>query len=47
MAESTTVTIADPDLVAKKTVDSSGRLYLGQDYAGDRVIVERVEGNDE
>lgn len=48
MAE-TTVTVTDPEFVTTKRVDSSGRLYLGKEYAGGhvRVIVERVEEDDD
>ena len=45
----TTVTVEEPDLVETKSVDASGRLYLGKGYEGAnvRVIVERVEKDDE
>lgn len=41
----TTLTIDDPDVVAKKKVDSQGRVYLGQDWAGKpvRIIVEELD----
>lgn len=41
----TTVTVDEPDYVQTKTVDSSGRLYLGKDYASAevRVVVERLD----
>lgn len=44
MAE-TSVTVDDPEVVTKKNVDSSGRLYLGRDFADKRVrlVVEVLE----
>ena len=41
----TTTTVEDPDLVATKNVDSSGRVYLGADYKDSkvRVVVEAIE----
>lgn len=44
----TTVTVDDPDAVEKKDVDSSGRVYLGKDYADERVriVIERLDDND-
>lgn len=44
-----TVTVQDPETYTKKSVDGSGKLYLGRDYAGKQVkfIVETVEEKDE
>lgn len=43
--------VEEPDLVEAKSVDGSGRIYLGQDYAGSdvRIVVEIIdeEGGDE
>lgn len=33
------VTIEDPEIHGTKNVDSNGRLYLGEQYANDRVRV--------
>ena len=33
------VTIDNPEMHAKKAVDSNGRVYLGNDYVGKRVRV--------
>jgi len=37
--------IDDPDMYIRKKVDSSGKLYLGKEYAEEeiRVTVERLE----
>lgn len=45
----TTVSVSDPELVATKAVDKSGRMYLGEDYAGKnvRIIIDRVEEGNE
>lgn len=45
MTDSTTVTVKDPEMVVTKSVDKSGRLYLGNDYAEKRVrvVIESVE----
>ena len=39
------VTIDNPEIHAKKAVDSNGRVYLGADYAGKsvRVTIEVIE----
>ena len=39
-----TVTIEDPEIHGEKNVDSNGRVYLGEDYAGKsiRLTVEVV-----
>jgi len=36
--------ITDPELYEKKNVDSSGKLYVGKDYAGKKVkiVIEKV-----
>lgn len=41
--------VENPDLVEKKSVDGSGRLYLGKEYAGSavRIVVEVLEEADE
>lgn len=38
------ITIDDPELYTEKTVDGSGRIYLGKEWAGDRVkiVIESV-----
>ena len=42
------VTIDDPEEVSKKTVDKSGRVYLGRDYAGEdiRIAFEVVDDDE-
>lgn len=43
------LTIDDPEYVATKRVDNQGRLYVGQEYTGERVrvVIERAEPEDE
>lgn len=45
----TTATVEDPDLVEKKSVDKSGRLYLGADFKDTevRVVVERMDRDED
>lgn len=49
----TSVTVDEPDLVSDKDVDSSGRMYLGRDFADThvRIVVKEMptceEANDE
>lgn len=48
MAE-TSVTVDDPEIVTKKNVDSSGRLYVGREFANARIrlVVEVLDENPE
>lgn len=41
----TSVTVDEPDLVTDKSVDSSGRLYLGRDFADKhvRLVVKEMD----
>lgn len=41
--------IQDPDLVETKSVDGSGRLYLGKEHAHSdvRIVVEFIDGDDD
>jgi len=40
-----TVTVEDPKFHGEKNVDSNGRVYLGEEYAGNtvRLIVEKLD----
>lgn len=40
------IRIDDPEIHGKKSVDSNGRVYLGQEYAGRdiRLTVELLDG---
>lgn len=45
----TSVTITQPALVTSKSVDSSGRLYVGKEFAGKdiRIAVEVLDDSDD
>lgn len=45
----TSVTVDEPDLVTDKSVDSSGRLYLGRDFADKhvRLVVKEMDAVEE
>ena len=45
----TEVSVTDPEMVVRKTVDQSGRVYLGKDLADDEVevIVTKQEDADD
>lgn len=42
------ITVENPELVKRRTVDSGGRVYVGRDYEDEefRVILERIEDDE-